>query len=133
MDTDNTAITDTSAPFINFSNHPSENWSEHQKKAALQLAGGQILDMPSPLVSASADEAEILKLARRCADQICSFHPAAVMCQGEFGLTYQVVTLLKDRGIRVIYSCSERKATEQQTDKGTVKTLEFCFVRFRDY
>ena len=55
------------------------------------------------------------------------------MCQGEFGLTYQVVTLLKQKDIHTVYSCSERKTIEKKPDNGTVKTSEFCFVRFREY
>lgn len=119
--------------FINFSNHPSDLWSDEQKNNARQLFGGQIMDIPFPRVSASANETELKDLALRCVEKLCSYHPAAVMCQGEFGLTYQIVTLLKERGIRTVYSCAERKTVERKTDNGTVKTSEFCFVRFRDY
>ena len=45
----------------------------------------------------------------------------------------QVITLLKKKGIRTMYSCSERKTIEKKTDSGTIKTSEFCFVRFREY
>lgn len=128
------ANTDASAPvFINFSNHPACNWSDAQKNAAQALVDGTIIDVPFPQVSASADEAEIVELARSCVRTICDYSPGVVMCQGEFGLTYQIITLLKEQGIRVVYSCSERKTIEKKMDNGTVKTSEFCFVRFRDY
>ena len=55
------------------------------------------------------------------------------MCQGEFGLTYQLVSLLKEKGIQVVYSCSERKTVEKKTENGTIKASEFCFVKFREY
>ena len=118
--------------FLNFSNHASANWSDQQKNAAIAL-GGEIVDVPFPQVSATADEAEIRALAERCADQLCAQHPDAVMCQGEFGLTYSVVTLLKARGVRTVYSCAERNTAERKTENGTLKTVEFCFVRCRDY
>lgn len=119
--------------FVNFSNHPSDNWSEKQKKAVSEQFGAEVIDVPFPSVSPVADESEIRALAEECVETICSHLPKAVMCQGEFGLTYQVITLLKEKGIRAVYSCSERRTVERQTDSGTVKTSEFCFVRFREY
>ena len=119
--------------FINFSNHPSNIWSEKQKKAVSDQYNARIIDIPFPSVNASADEEEISALAKECAKSICDHGPKAVMCQGEFGLTYQVITLLKQKGIAAVYSCSERKTIEKKTDSGTVKTSEFCFVRFREY
>lgn len=119
--------------FINFSNHPSSNWSEKQKKAVSDQYNAQIVDIAFPQVSASADEEEISVLAKECVKTICGHNPQVVMCQGEFGLTYQVITLLKLKGIRIVYSCSERKTIEKKTDSGTIKTSEFCFVRFREY
>lgn len=133
MDMNNDTVDDYSAPFINFSNHPSSNWSNEQLYAIRMFTGGTIIDIPFPQVSASADESEITMLASDYLDTICSFHPAAVMCQGEFGLTYQVVKQLKDIGIRVVYSCSERSTVEEKTETGSVKTSEFTFVRFREY
>ena len=95
--------------FINFSNHPSSNWSENQKKAVYDQYQAQIIDIPFPQVSAFADEGEIRSLAEQCVETICNHNPKAVMCQGEFGLTYQVITLLKRKGILTVYSCSERR------------------------
>ena len=119
--------------FVNFTNHPSSNWSEEQKSAVREKYNSEIVDVPFPPVSASADESEIKEQASKCVEQICGYAPAAVMCQGEFGLTYQVVNMLKERGVCVVYSCSERRTVEKKTDSGTVKTSEFSFVRFRGY
>ena len=121
------------AYFINFTNHPSSSWSKEQIKAVREKYDSEIIDVSFPPVSASADESEIKEQAMKCAERICGYAPAAVMCQGEFGLTYHVVNLLKKRGTRVVYSCSERRTVEKKTDSGTVKTSEFCFVRFREY
>ena len=121
------------AYFINFTNHPSSSWSKEQIKAVREKYDSEIIDVSFPPVSASADESEIKEQAMKCDERICSYAPAAVMCQGEFGLTYHVVNMLKKRGTRVVYSCSERRTVEKKTDSGTVKTSEFCFVRFREY
>ena len=121
------------AYFINFTNHPSSSWSKEQIKAVREKYDSEIIDVSFPPVSASADESEIKEQAMKCAERICGYAPAAVMCQGEFGLTYHVVNMLKKRVTRVVYSCSERRTVEKKTDSGTVKTSEFCFVRFREY
>ena len=83
--------------FINFSNHHSNNWSENQKKAVSDQYNAHIVDIVFSSVSASAGEEKISALAKECVETICRYKPKAVMCQGEFGLTYQVVTLLKQK------------------------------------
>ena len=122
-----------SGTFINFSNHPSNNWSDEQLDAVHTLTKGAIVDVPFPQVCASADEIDISLMALECLTKICSLHPTVVMCQGEFGLAFAVVRALKEMGIRVVYSCSERRTSEKATESGSVKTSEFVFVRFRDY
>ena len=119
--------------FINFSNHPSYNWSAKQQQAVSDLYDSEILDIVFPIVNAAADEAEIERISKECSERICGYHPVAVLCQGEFGVTYHVVQLLKKREIRILYACSERKTVEKKTESGTIKTSEFHCVRFREY
>lgn len=120
--------------FVNFSNHPSENWSNEQISAAKRIvSGGSIVDIAFPQVSGEADESEISRTADKYAKEIISLNPSAVMCQGEFGICLEVVTTLKNNGIKVLYSCSERKTLETVIDNRTEKTSVFKFVRFREY
>lgn len=120
--------------FVNFSNHPSENWSNEQISAAKRIvSGGSIVDIAFPQVSGDADESEISRTADKYAKEIISLNPSAVMCQGEFGICMEVVTILKNNGIKVLYSCSERKTVETVIDNRTEKTSVFKFVRFREY
>ncbi len=120
--------------FVNFSNHPSENWSNEQISAAkLIVSGGSIVDIAFPQVSGDADESEISRTADKYAKEIISLNPSAVMCQGEFGICLEVVTTLKNNGIKVLYSCSERKTVETIIENRTEKTSVFKFVRFREY
>lgn len=120
--------------FVNFSNHPSENWSNEQINAAKRIvSGGSIVDIAFPQVSGDADESEISRTANKYAKEIISLNPSAVMCQGEFGICLEVVTTLKNNGIKVLYSCSERKTVETVIDNRTEKTSVFKFVRFREY
>ena len=79
--------------FINFTNHPSANWDPKQKKEAQTY--GEIQDVPFPIVPPAASQAEVHQIARDCAEKILSYHPDAVLCQGEFTLAFQVITLLK--------------------------------------
>ena len=114
--------------FINFSNHPSAEWNESQIAAALQY-GDRIIDIPFPVVNPHMDEAGVHNLAGKLTEEILSMGPSAVMCQGEFGLSYAVIKRLLAMGIIVLYACSERKVIST----GNVKTVQFDFIQFRRY
>lgn len=118
--------------FVNFTNHPSEKWSEQQHDAALAI-GEEICDLPFPAVGPYATHEEIQALANTYADKIQRMNPDAVLCQGEFTLTFAVVTLLKANGISVLAASSERVVTETVEDGVTKKNIEFHFASFRRY
>ena len=113
--------------FVNFTNHPSRMWDERQREAAERY--GTITDIPFPGVEASGDEAYIAGLAEEYLDKILRFHPAAVLCQGEFTLAYRVITGLKEKGIPVLAACSTRNVRTE----GNRKEAIFVFERFREY
>lgn len=115
-------------PFVNFSNHPSEGWSPDQQKEALSI-GDTIVDVPFPMVDPHDSDQEIQSLARIFADQIIHLQPAAVMCQGEFTLAYNVTKILMDQGIRVLAACAVRDVEEVNGERRS----RFTFVRFRDF
>lgn len=120
--------------FVNLSNHPSQKWCQEQTAAVDRIVpDAQIVDYPFPSVDSSLNETQILRLADQLADEIAELEPSAVMCQGEFGLTFCLVSILKRNGIKVVYSCSERRTTEHQTDRGTEKISTFMFAKFREY
>ena len=120
--------------FINLSNHPSKNWSKEQKEAVINLIpNAEIVDVAFPMVDSLMNESEILKLSEQILTEITAYNPSVVMCQGEFGLTFCMVTLLKGMGIKTVYGCSERRTTERQTPNGTEKISTFSFVKFREY
>lgn len=93
--------------FVNFSNHPSQDWTSQQMTAALAY-GRTVVDLPFPSVPAQWGYDEVQALAAACVEQIAKLAPAAVLCQGEFTLAFQVVEGLKARGIVVMAACSER-------------------------
>lgn len=118
--------------FINCSNHRFENWSIEQKNAAEKW--GEIVDYPFPAVDAEADETQVLLLAEETMREIMKMKPDAVMCQGEFTLTYALVQLLKKQGIVVLAACSERRTVEEKLPGGEIeKVSRFIFTRFREY
>ncbi|MCR4675329.1 MAG: hypothetical protein K5675_09975 [Lachnospiraceae bacterium] len=118
--------------FINFSNHGSKDWSKEQIKAAEDY--GEIRDVPFPNVAAEATEEEINALADQCVEQILSFSPKAVMCQGEFTLCYAVIQRLKRNNIICLAACSLREATVKQMKDGSTKRVSvFKFCKFREY
>ena len=93
----------------------------------------RIIDEPFPQIPANDTETEIEALAKDCAQKLIAMKPAAVMCMGEMGVCFEVVRRLKEAGIRVVYACTERQATENTTPDGTEKTSVFRFAKFREY
>lgn len=118
--------------FLNCSNHSSVNWSTEQKNAAENW--GEIVDFPFPMVDANMDEKQVAELAEKTAAEILKLNPEAVMCQGEFTLTYALVERIKMQGIPVLAACSERRTIEEKLPNGeTQKVSVFAFARFRRY
>jgi len=118
--------------FINFSNHPSANWSKEQVTEALKY--GEIIDIPFPEVDPELDPDGISRLACEYVEKILVHKPAAVMCQGEMTLSFKVVEMLKSKGILVLAACSAREVSSETLEDGSVvKTHKFRFVRFRSY
>lgn len=117
--------------FINFSNHPSESWSEDQLTAA--QAYGEVIDLPFPLVNPNMSDKELQALSTQYVDKIQAMaegESVTVHIMGEMTFTFKVVTRLKEIGIKCVASTTERKTT--YSDNGT-KLSEFSFVRFREY
>ena len=96
--------------FINFTNHPSDKWENEQKKEAEKF--GEIIDIIFPAVDPMLREDEIDSLGEQYCKKILCYKPAAVLCQGEFTLAYNIICRLRNAGIRVVAACSERKVCE---------------------
>lgn len=118
--------------FVNLSNHPSADWSEEQKKAA--LAYGGIIDVPFPSVPSSCSDKAMQKLADKAVGAVGkAAYPArevTVHVMGEMTLTYRIVNKLKARGIRCLASTSDRVANDLGNGE---KISQFHFVEFRKY
>lgn len=118
--------------FVNFSNHPSLRWSEEQKKAANLY--GDVIDVSFPSLEADLDEDDIERIGEIYVEKIVSYKPDAVMCQGEFTLTFYVVNRLISEGITCVSACTKRVSKETKLEDGTIhKESLFVFERFRKY
>lgn len=118
--------------FVNFSNHPSEQWGSKQKLAASKF--GEIRDVRFPAVSPMATTEEVVYLAQSCVEEILALQPDCVMCQGEFSLSLAVINRLQAKGICCVCACSERKVVEKQGLDGTTQKISvFEFQQFRKY
>ena len=93
---------------INFTNHPSAQWSAEQKAAA--QAYGEVIDLAFPAIDPAADAPALDSLASAYAARILHMKPDAVLCQGEFTFVYRVVLRLEGAGIPVFAACSFRKS-----------------------
>lgn len=118
--------------FVNLSNHPSADWSEEQKNAA--LAYGEIIDVSFPSVPPSCSDKAMQKLADKAFGAVVkAAYPASevtVHVMGEMTLTYRIVNKLKTRGIRCLASTSDRVANDLGNGE---KISQFHFVEFREY
>lgn len=118
--------------FINLSNHPSSLWSESQLNEAKQY--GEVVDLPFPLISPYVSEEDLAGLVNEYRQRVLSFGKPVVMLQGEYVFTYRLVKQLKEAGLSVLASCTDRKTVEkQEADGTTTKTSVFEFVGFRAY
>lgn len=118
--------------FINFTNHPSNNWGQKQIEASLQF--GEIVDLAFPQVDPKSSEEEIHALAQRYIEHIVEMEPEAILVAGEFSLCYHVVNGLLQKGVNVVCSCSERRTEEKTNADGSLtKTANFYFERYRKY
>lgn len=118
--------------FVNFSNHPSTRWNGDQKEAAEKY--GDIVDVQFPLLGPDLSEKDIKKIGDECIAQIIKYSPVAVMCQGEFTLTFYVVSELLRKGITCVSACTRRVSNETMLEDGTVrKESLFVFDGFRKY
>lgn len=117
--------------FLNFTNHPSKNWSQLQVNRAMEY--GDIVDLPFPNIPISMSEQEIIKMSNIYLEKILSYKPAAVLCQGEMVFTHIMVNKLKKYRIKVLAAISDRITEEKNIGDKVIKTSEFNFVGFREY
>lgn len=118
--------------FVNCSNHPSSKWASDQCEAAEEY--GEIIDVRFPLVPPTATNEELNLLVEETLEKIMNAMPVAVMCMGEFVVCYRLVNRLKDQGIPVYASCSERESKEYIDETGAIrKESTFEFKGFREY
>lgn len=118
--------------FVNLTNHPFRDWTLKQQEAAKEY--GEVTDYPFPLVPPEFDKKQVNALAERVTNDILQLSPDIVCCQGEMTLTYSLVNMLKEHGIKVVAACSERNIIEKKAEGGRIiKTTEFNFVKFREY
>ena len=118
--------------FINCSNHPSSGWGEKQLAEAEKY--GKIVDIAFPAVIPESSEKEIESVSEELFQKIVTYNPDAVMCEGEFTLTFSAVKKLKNAGVKVMAACTKRETAEEKMPDGSArKASVFRFVRFREY
>ena len=119
--------------FINLSNHSSRNWSGKQMEEACKY--GEVADIPFPQVNPDGDSEYYDRLADECINEILILNPnPVVMVQGEFILTFRIVTRLKARGIKCVAAVTKREAVESVDEEGRmIKTSVFKFEQFMEY
>jgi len=119
---------------INFSNHPSKDWSELQLKAAEKY--GMVTDWPFPAVNPMVETYDIGQLAETYAMQLRKILAneeqgiSAIHIMGELTFCHALVNLLQLFGITCLASTTARETVNNPDGS---KTTRFGFVRFREY
>ncbi len=117
---------------LNLSNHPSPNWPEAQRRAALDQYG-EIRDLAFPQIPPEADTDGVRRIAEDFEVHIrklAADHPRlTVHLMGELTFTYLLVTRLQTAGIPCVASTTHRIVEE----KDGRKVVQFQFVQFRAY
>ena len=117
--------------FLNFSNHPSSEWSAKQLKAAAGF--GKVTDCPFPVIDPYADEDAVRKLADEYVGRILSSQAAGLLTvhiTGEHTFCFACVERLKQKGVTCLASCSFRNDV---TNPDGSTTKRFKFIQFRKY
>jgi hypothetical protein len=118
---------------LNLSNHPSEKWSDKQRKAA-EKEYGNIIDMPFPNIPPDASTLKVQEAADAMFRTITMVggEPTRLVLHimGEMTFTYKIVQMFKQKGFTCVASTSERNSVINED--GT-KTIQFDFVQFRSY
>ena len=118
--------------FVNLTNHPSEQWSEPQRAAALEY--GPIIDVLFPAVPESADLAAVTRLVYSYFEQLKRLENPVVLIQGESVFVYTLVRLLEQARIPALAAVNRRQVQETRLRNGaTQKTAVFLFAGFRPY
>lgn len=122
-----------STVFLNLSNHPLDVWGINQIEEARKL-GENLIDLPFPNVSPSMSPAEITKLSEVQIEKIKEiakdYDSVVVHVVGEPTLVFNVVTMLKNLGIKCVASTTERMSAILPDGQ---KLSEFKFITFREY
>jgi hypothetical protein len=113
---------------VNFSNHHSSEWSEFQRRTAMDTYD-TIFDIAFPIVSSKITEDQITELAHDYLEQILALNPTAVHIMGELNFTHKFVSMLKSYGVKCVASTTERNSVI----KDNIKTSHFKFIQFREY
>ena len=116
--------------FLNISNHPVNQWSEEQRKAAEKY--GELQELEFPKIEPIMSSGDIAELASQWYNDIMVQYAncnLTVHVMGEMTFTHSLVSLLKDNGIRCVASTTERNVV----DEGEKKISVFKFVSFREY
>jgi hypothetical protein len=115
---------------INLSNHPSINWSEKQKKSAIDQYG-EIIDLPFPNIDPHATTQEVEHIAisylKKCEELLeWDYFGNAIHLAGEptFVVAFARICVL----INLICSTTERIVKDLEDGK---KEVSFNFVQFR--
>lgn len=121
--------------FLNLSNHPVATWPPAKLEAARGLGLGPPTDLVGgfPLVEPVMSTDDVWALAEAIVRRASSMGARGAFVAGDSTLSFAIVTLLLERGVRCFAAAAERRSRERQTDDGVLRESTFDFVQLREY
>lgn len=118
--------------FVNFTNHPSDKWSQKQKNESQKY--GTIVDLPFPNIDPEINSDDITIIADEYVEKILKIEKnPIVLCQGEMSLMFTIINRLMDKNIKVVCATTERIIKEKTVVNETIKESKFVFCKYREY
>ena len=118
---------------INISNHPSNKWTDEQKKGYAKIHDLAFPNI-SPTMWANELDELVTEFTMAIVDIVNKNHAVGIethcMIMGEMVFTYRLVSALKLRGVICLAATSERMVEEKPDGE---KTVRFEFRGWRSY
>jgi hypothetical protein len=117
----------------------SHSLTDAQKKDAKNMGVADFVTLPDKLQYLWSNVPSEMDDIKEYAKPFCEFIDTHanegdfVLIQGDFGLTYNLVSYAKQKGLIPVYSTTKRKAKEIIKNGKVSKISEFKHVRFRKY
>src|SRR5207244_2893512 len=96
--------------------------------------GGELVDIAFPQVPPEAGPEQVRAIGSALVSKIVRLHPDVVLVQGEFTLSFFLVSSLQELGFTCVAATTKRRTEIERLPDGSSRRVSvFQFVQFRRY